>query len=107
MPRVGNNSSREISSRFVEDGSYVRLKNLAFGYTFPSSVTEKLGMQSFRLSVSAQNLLTFTDYSGLDPEVNFFGAAGNNNQSQNTVRGFDFGNFPALRTVNFGVNLKF
>jgi len=107
VPRVGNNSSREISSRFVEDGSYVRLKNLAFGYTFPSSVTEKLGMQSFRLSVSAQNLLTFTDYSGLDPEVNFFGAAGNNNQSQNTVRGFDFGNFPALRTVNFGVNLKF
>jgi len=107
VPRVGNNSSREISSRFVEDGSYVRLKNLALGYTLAPGVSEKLGLQSLRLSVSAQNVLTFTNYSGLDPEVNFFGAAGNNNQSRNTVRGFDFGNFPALRTVNFGVNLKF
>ena len=66
-PRAGNNSDREISSRFVEDGSYVRLKNIALGYNLPSNVVEKLGFDNIRLSVSAQNLLTFTDYSGLDP----------------------------------------
>lgn len=106
-PRVGNNSSREISSRFVEDGSYIRLKNLALGYTLPSKVSDKLGLQSVRLSVSGQNLLTFTNYSGLDPEVNFFGGSGDNNRSANTVRGFDFGNYPALRSFNMNVNLKF
>ncbi|WP_378187011.1 SusC/RagA family TonB-linked outer membrane protein [Aquimarina sp. W85] len=106
-PRVGNNSNREISSRFVEDGSYIRLKNIALGYNLPSDITEKLGMQNIRLSLSAQNLLTITDYSGLDPEVNYFGASGNNNTSSNTVQGFDFGNYPTVRSVNFSVNLKF
>jgi len=64
-------------------------------------------MQNIRLAVSAQNLLTFTKYSGLDPEVNFFGASGNNNRSRNTVRGFDFGNFPTVQSITFNVNLKF
>ncbi|MCB4808185.1 TonB-dependent receptor [Tamlana sp. 62-3] len=107
QPRVGNNSSREMSSRFVEDGSYVRLKNLAIGYTFDSSIIEKLGMERLRLSVSGQNLLTFTDYSGLDPEVNYFGSAGNNNTSSNTVKGFDFGNYPTVRSFTFSLSAKF
>jgi hypothetical protein len=106
-PRVGNNSNREISSRFVEDGSYVRLKNIALGYNLPSLVTEKLGMDNVRFSVSAQNLLTFTNYSGLDPEVNYFGASGDNNTSSNTVQGFDFGNYPTIKSVNFSLNIKF
>ncbi|WP_394749958.1 SusC/RagA family TonB-linked outer membrane protein [Spongiimicrobium salis] len=107
QPRVGNNSAREISSRFVENGSYIRLKNLAIGYTLPSTVTKKLGVQSLRLAISGQNLLTFTNYSGLDPEANFFGSNGTNNQSSNVIRGFDFGNYPTLQAVNFSVNLKF
>ena len=106
-PRVGNNSWREISSRFVEDGSYVRLKNIALGYTFESTLIEKLGIENLRLSLSAQNLLTFTKYSGLDPEVNYFGASGDNNTSSNTVRGFDFGNYPTVRSVSFSLNAKF
>ncbi len=106
-PRVGNNSNREISSRFVEDGSYVRLKNIALGYNLGSSVVNKIGVEGIRISVSAQNLLTFTDYSGLDPEVNFFGAAGDNNTSSNTVRGFDFGNYPTIRSYNLNLNVKF
>ena len=106
-PRVGNNSFREISSRFVEDGSYIRLKNIAVGYNAPSSFAEKIGVESVRLSVSAQNLLTFTNYSGLDPEVNYYGADGDNNTSSNTVRGFDFGNYPTLRAFNFSLNLTF
>jgi len=107
QPRVGNNSFREISSRFVEDGSYIRLKNIALGYNLPSEINEKIGIENLRLSVSAQNLLTITDYSGLDPEVNYFGAAGDNNTSSNTVRGFDFGNYPTVKSVSFSLNIKF
>ncbi|WP_299322871.1 TonB-dependent receptor [uncultured Maribacter sp.] len=106
-PRVGNNSNREISSRFVEDGSYIRLKNISLGYTVPSNVSEKLGLDNLRLSLSGQNLLTFTDYSGLDPEVSYYGSGGNNNTSSNTAQGFDFGNYPTVRTVTMSLNLKF
>ena len=106
-PRVGNNSNREISSRFIEDGSYVRLKNISLGYTVPSDITEKLGLDNLRLSLSAQNLLTFTNYSGLDPEVSYYGSGGNNNTSSNTAQGFDFGNYPTVRTVTMSLNLKF
>jgi len=106
-PRVGNNSNREISSRFVEDGSYIRLKNIALGYNLPSDLIQNIGVQNIRLAVSAQNLLTFTNYSGLDPEVNYFGASGDNNTSSNTVQGFDFGNYPTVRSVTFSLNVKF
>jgi len=97
---------KEISSRFVEDGSYLRLKNIALGYTLPNEVVTKLGMQNVRLSISAQNLFTITDYSGLDPEVSF-GVVGQDSSASNTTNGFDFGNYPAIRSVNFSVNLKF
>ncbi|WP_299098485.1 TonB-dependent receptor [uncultured Winogradskyella sp.] len=107
QPRVGNNSFREISSRFVEDGSYIRLKNIAVGYSFPTEMIEKLGIENLRLTLSAQNLLTITDYSGLDPEVNYYGSAGDNNTASNTVRGFDFGNYPTVKSVSFSLNVKF
>ena len=107
LPRVGNNSNREISSRFVEDGSYLRLKNIALGYNLPTDVIEKYCMSNVRLSVSAQNLLTFTNYSGLDPEVSYFGRDGNNSRSANTLQGFDFGNYPTVKTVSVSLNVKF
>jgi len=111
QPRVGNASFREISSRFVEDGSYVRLKNVSLGYNFPKRLLEKIRVEKLRLSVSAQNLLTFTKYSGLDPEVNYAGADGGtskgNNTTDNTIRGFDFGNYPTVRAVTFTINLTF
>ncbi|MRX64783.1 SusC/RagA family TonB-linked outer membrane protein [Maribacter luteus] len=97
---------KQITSRFVEDGSYIRLKNIALGYNLPSDITEKLGMQNVRLSLSAQNLLTFTDYSGLDPEVSY-GVVGQDSSASNTTNGFDFGNYPTVKSVNFSVNLKF
>ncbi|WP_240337531.1 TonB-dependent receptor [Aquimarina sp. AD1] len=96
---------KQISSRFVEDGSYIRLKNIALGYNLPSEITDKLRMDNVRVSISAQNLLTFTDYSGLDPEVNFLGNGGSG--SQNTFNGFDFGNYPTVRSVNFSLGVKF
>ncbi|GAL68020.1 putative outer membrane protein [Jejuia pallidilutea] len=96
---------KTISSRFVEDGSYIRLRNIALGYNLPADITEKLGMDNVRISISGQNLLTFTNYSGLDPEVNFLGSGGSGNQ--NTFNGFDFGNYPNIESFNFSVNLKF
>ena len=98
---------REISSRFIEDGSYIRLKNIALGYTFPTDLVEKLGMDNLRLSISGQNLLTFTNYSGLDPEVSYFGSGGGNTGSGNVVSGHDFGNYPTVKSINFALNLKF
>ncbi|GAK91367.1 TonB-dependent receptor [Nonlabens ulvanivorans] len=107
VPRVGNNSNREISSRFVEDGSYIRLKNVSLGYNVPSELLSKIRLERLRFSVSAQNLLTITDYSGLDPEASYFGGGGSSNAKQNTIRGFDFGNYPTSRTVTFSLNATF
>ena len=112
VPRVGSNSSRELSTRFIEDGSYIRLKNISLGYTLPTKLIEKVGLSNARLSFSAQNLLTFTNYSGLDPEVNYFGGGGESNnpsnpRNPNTTNGFDYGNYPTIRSYTFSVNLKF
>lgn len=98
---------RRSTSRFVEDGSYIRLKNIAVGYNIPSTVLEKFNVENLRLSISAQNLLTWSSYSGLDPEVNYAGAGGNDNQTSNTTQGFDFGNYPTVQSVTFSLNLKF
>ena len=98
---------RERSSRFVEDGSYVRLKNVAIGYTLPNRLLENVGFSSARISISAQNLLTFTNYSGLDPEVSYFGSGGESRGDDNVVQGHDYGNYPNLSSITFGLNLKF
>ncbi len=112
IPRVGNNSPIELSDRFVEDGSYIRLKNVALGYTLPTNLLQKIKLTSARVSFSAQNLLTITGYSGLDPEVNYFGGGGETNnpanpRNSNTTNGFDYGNYPTIRTYTFSLNLKF
>lgn len=112
IPRVGNNSSRELSTRFIEDGSYIRLKNVSLGYNLPTSLVQKVGLLNARVSFSAQNLLTITDYSGLDPEVNYFGGGGESNnptnpRNPNTTNGFDYGNYPTIRSYTFSINLKF
>ncbi len=98
---------RERSSRFVEDGSYVRLKNVALGYNLSNRTMQRIGFSSARLSVSAQNLLTFTNYSGLDPEVSYFGSGGESRGDANVVQGHDFGNYPNLRSITLGINLQF
>ncbi|MFD2514879.1 SusC/RagA family TonB-linked outer membrane protein [Pontibacter locisalis] len=95
-----NNNNRSNSSRFVYDGSYLRFKNVILGYNLPSSVTERLNMRNLRVYVQAQNLFTFTDYPGFDPEVNFAGTS-------NTTLGVDFYTFPQARTITFGVNVGF
>lgn len=98
---------RRISSRFVYDGSYVRLKNLALGYTLPSKVVEKIGMDNVRFSLSGQNLWTITNYPGTDPEASYQAQNNPNTNSSNVSQGFDYGNYPNLESFTFSVNLKF
>jgi len=102
IPRAGltNKNWREYSSRWLEDGSYLRLKTLTLGYNFSPDFTRRLGMSNLRLYMQGQNLLTFTNYTGLDPEVN-------QNARNPLVAGSDFGTHPQVRTVSFGINLEF
>ncbi len=94
------NQNTRVSDRFIEDGSYVRLKNIVLGYTLPSSVAGKLGFRSARMYVQGQNVFTHTKYSGWDPEVN---AAG----TSSTTFGWDFYTLPQLRTFTVGFNVGF
>jgi TonB-linked SusC/RagA family outer membrane protein len=99
---------RERSSRFVESGSYGRLKNVALGYSLPvSPFLQKAKISGARVSVSAQNLLTITNYSGLDPEVSYFGSGGESSGDANVIQGHDYGNYPNLRSITASLNLKF
>ncbi len=102
IPRASltNVNWREYSSRWLEDGSYLRLKSVTLGYNFSPDITRRIGMNSLRLYVQGTNLLTFTSYTGLDPEVN-------QNARNPLVAGSDFGTHPQLRTVSFGINLEF
>ena len=87
------------SSKTVEDGSYLRLKTLHFAYSIPSSIIEKVALQNLTFSVAAQNLITWTRYSGLDPEVS--------NLNPVLSPGYDFSGYPQARTVTFGIKAIF
>ncbi|MEX2234875.1 MAG: TonB-dependent receptor [Cyclobacteriaceae bacterium] len=89
---------------WLEDGSYLRLKTLTLGYNFPTSFNERLGLSNARVYFSSNNLLTFTSYSGYDPEVNHFTAQG---LGGNVGIGYDYGTFPQPKTFVMGVNLSF
>lgn len=92
----------KASSRFLEDGSYVRLKNLQFGYTIPN--TKKIHIQTLRLYVAATNLLTFTKYSGLDPEMT---VSTNSSSEGDRANGIDWGTYPLAISYTFGLNITF
>ena len=96
MPRAifnDPNKNTRASDRYIEDGSYLRLKNLSLGYTFPKTWVKKAKIENVRIYVSGQNLYTLTHYKGLDPEV-----AGN---------GIDQNTYPVTRTFSMGANISF
>ena len=99
IPRFvrGDNVNWKMSDLYVQDGSYLRLKNIQLGYTLPEKLTKKALVSSLRLYVSAENLLTLTSYRGYDPEIS----------SGGTSLGVDYGVYPQARTFLFGFNLKF
>ncbi|WP_346860109.1 hypothetical protein [uncultured Draconibacterium sp.] len=89
------------SSRFIMDGSYIRLKNVALGYNLPKSTVNKIGLSKVRVYLSAQNIFTFTKYRGYDPEVNYRGSG------SSTRLGFDYGSYPNAKSVTLGLNVAF
>lgn len=93
-----NQNGRSESSRWVEDGSYVRLKNLVLGYTLPTSAVSRFGFRNMRIYLQGENLLTSTDYSGFDPEVNYAGDTA-------VTRGIDFYTMPQLRKITAGFSV--
>lgn len=94
------NNNLLISDRYVEDGSYLRIQNITLGYSLPQDVISKYKMSRLRLYASAQNLYTFTDYSGYDPEIGSF--------NQNVLlSGIDNGRYPVARTFLVGLNVEF
>ena len=101
MPRAVNgdpNTNRRTSTRFLEDGSYLRLKTITLGYNLPTNIVSVARLQSARIYVSGQNMLTFTKYQGLDPEISTFSGT-------NTALGTDFLTFPQARTIQVGINI--
>jgi TonB-linked SusC/RagA family outer membrane protein len=92
------------SSRYVYDGSYLRVKTVAFGYNFPSQLINRWKLTGLRAYVTTQNLLTFTKYPGWDPEVN---ADYRTTGAPNTAQGNDFYSAPQIKSVIFGLNVSF
>ncbi len=99
-PRATNSPVPQVFDRYVEDGSYIKLKNISLGYNFSTGLLSRLHIKQLRVYVSAQNLVTWTNYTGIDPEVNFY-------DSDNTKQGIDYGVYPAYRTFLGGINLTF
>nr|WP_319268592.1 TonB-dependent receptor [uncultured Draconibacterium sp.] len=101
-PRMVSNDPNQnwrFSDRYVEDGTYVRLRNVQLGYTLPKDFVEKMKLSNMRIYVSADNLLTFTDYSGWNPEIASYGGA--------LGGGVDYATYPVPVIINGGVNLTF
>ncbi|MBP3252278.1 MAG: TonB-dependent receptor [Prevotella sp.] len=96
MPRAvfgDPNQNNRISDRFVENGSYLRLKTISLGYNFPKAWLKPLTIENVRLTLSCENVATITSYSGFDPEV--------------AINGIDLSRYPISRTFNIGVNFNF
>lgn len=98
IPRANDPNAVLASDRFVEDGSYVRLKSVTLSYSFRKLF---LGLNSLKIYATGQNLATLTNYSGFDPEV------GSNNESTGVARGIDYGTYPQVRTFIAGLKVQF
>ncbi|MFY0254126.1 SusC/RagA family TonB-linked outer membrane protein [Chitinophaga sp. 30R24] len=96
----GNTNNSLVSSRFVEDGSYLRLKSATLSYKFANGVLKNAGIGRLNVYITAQNLFTITHYSGIDPEVNV-------NAANGPAMGIDYGTYPQARAFIFGLNAEF
>jgi hypothetical protein len=98
FPAIDGSGKVESSSYYVEDGSYLRLKNITLGYNLPNLVCEKMNVESLRLYVSGENLATWTNYSGYDPEVSY---------SNKLIPGLDYTTYPRSRSFTFGLSIQY
>lgn len=104
VPKATTGRTRRVSTRWIYDGSFVRLKNLSLGYTIPVTVLDRLNINKFRIYVSAQNILTFTNYEGYDPEVNYRSQSATDS---NRNLGLDYGSYPNAKSYTVGLNIGF
>lgn len=107
VPRAawgGATNNNRPSTRFIEDGSYLRLKNIQLGYTLSESFSNKMMVQRFRIYVSAQNMFTITKFSGLDPEMQ---TSENSANEGDRAVGIDWGTYPTSKAFLIGLNLNF
>jgi TonB-dependent starch-binding outer membrane protein SusC len=103
MPRAvfgDPNRNARISDRFIEDGSFLRLRNITLTYNLPAALQKRLKLQQAALFFSGQNLWTLTRYTGYDPEVNRDGGS-------STTQGFDYGTYPQARLMTGGFRFDF
>jgi len=98
VPKAGFNM--QPSSYFIEDGTFLRVKDVTLSYNFQGGVLKRMGVSRLQPYVTASNLLTLTNYSGMDPEVNQWGDSG-------AVQGIDWGTYPHSKTFVFGLNVEF
>ena len=109
MPRMAatdiNNNNR-LSSRFIEDGSYIRLQSLNIGYRLPVKMLNKFGLSSARFNVAMQNIFTITNYSGYDPEVGMARDQYSNYGQNALLNGVDPGRYPTTRNLTFGLSIE-
>jgi TonB-linked SusC/RagA family outer membrane protein len=95
------NDNERISDRYIEDGSYLRVKNISLSYYLPKSLVNKVSVKDMKVYVNIQNMWTFTKYTGLDPEI------GANQANNSLVFGLDNGRYPVPRAYTFGVSVTF
>ncbi|KEO73153.1 SusC/RagA family TonB-linked outer membrane protein [Anditalea andensis] len=99
-PSPGNFDNSAVSTRWVEDGSFFRIRNITLGYSLPASITERLKVENFRVYTTIQNAFLITNYTGFDPEVNALSTDG-------IAYGTDHSNYPQPRIFTGGVNITF
>jgi TonB-dependent starch-binding outer membrane protein SusC len=107
VPRLvaaDNNNNVRISSRYIEDGSYLRVKNVQFAVNLPQKAAQRIGVANLKVYAAAHNLFTFTKYSGMDPEISSDNRFYGTNQ---LVQGVDRGNYPAAQTILTGIEISF
>ncbi|OCB71935.1 SusC/RagA family protein [Flavobacterium piscis] len=100
IPRATSSPLGIVSERYVEDASFLRLKLITLGYTLPKSASQRLGAKSIKFYISAENLITWTKYTGYDPEVSSY-------EQNNLYPGIDFGSYPNSKTFISGLNITF
>jgi hypothetical protein len=105
LPRYNewHNNNRRVSDRYIENGSYVRIQNVQLGYTLPATLLRSIGVSSLKVYVSGQNLMTFTDYSGYDPELGTI----SDTVEDGILFNVDNGRYPVPRSFTIGANIEF
>ncbi|MDR6338429.1 TonB-linked SusC/RagA family outer membrane protein [Filimonas zeae] len=108
MPGVerASDNNTVVSSRFVENGSYLRFKTITLSYRLEQKWMDKVGIKGASVYVSGQNLITITSYKGFDPEVSSYGGGGNSQDNKNVSLGIDYGAYPQAKIFLVGLNVN-